>query len=92
LIKVTEPSIRLGGREIMSHQMTVERVTNRVWGIFSALNHGPVVDGNGRMLLKAHIGSLVERGEHNADRLTVHGLVFLKELTTHQKKSVKRRA
>jgi hypothetical protein len=76
----------------MSHQMTIERVTNRVWGIFSSLNQGPADDRNCRTLLKAHIGSLVERGEHNADRLTVDGLVFLKELTTHQRKSVKRRA
>jgi hypothetical protein len=76
----------------MSHQMTIERVTNRVWGIFSSLNRGPANDGNCRTRLKAHIGYLVERGEHNADRLTVDGLVFLKELTTHQKKSVMRRA
>jgi hypothetical protein len=76
----------------MSHQMTIERVTNRVWGIFFSLNRGTATDGNVRTLLKAHIGSLVGRGEHNADRLTVDGLVFLKELTTHQKKAVKRRA
>jgi hypothetical protein len=63
----------------MSHQMTIERVTNRVWGIFSSLNRGPANDGNCRTR-QAHIGYLVERGEHNADRLTVDGLVFLKEL------------
>ena len=76
----------------MVHETTIERVTNRVWGIFSSLNQGPTDDVNCRTLLKAHIGSLVGRGEHNADRLTVDGLVYLKELTTHKKKSVKRRA
>jgi hypothetical protein len=38
------------------------------------------------------IASLAERGEHNADKLTVDGLVYLKNLTSHKKKPVKRRA
>lgn len=68
----------------MMHQMTVERVTNRVWGIFSSLDHDAADDGH-RALLKARIASLVERGEHNTDRLTVDGLVYLKELTLKRK-------
>jgi hypothetical protein len=76
----------------MLHQMTVERATNRVWGIFSSLDHGSAGNDNRRELLKAHIASLVERGEHNTDKLTVDGLVYLKNLTSHKKKPVKRRA
>ena len=68
----------------MMHQMTIERVTNRVWGIFFSLDHSAADDGH-RALLQARIASLVERGEHNADRLTVDGLVYLKELTMAEK-------
>jgi hypothetical protein len=75
----------------MAHETTVERVTNRVWGIFSSLDHGIAGNNNRRALLRAHIASLAERGEHNADKLTVDGLVYLKDLT-HKKKLVKRRA
>jgi hypothetical protein len=73
------------------HDTSVERVTNRVWGIFSSLEHGIAGDNNRRALLRAYIASLAERGEHNADKLTVDGLVYLKNLTSH-KKPVKRRA
>jgi hypothetical protein len=76
----------------MVHEATVERVTNRVWGIFSALDHGIAGNNNRRALLRAYIASLAERGEHNADKLTVDGLVYLKNLTSHKKKPVKRRA
>jgi hypothetical protein len=76
----------------MVHEMTVERVTNRVWGIFSALDHGIAGNDNHRVLLKAYIASLAERGEHNADKPTVDGLVYLKNLTSHKKKPVERRA
>ena len=75
----------------MAHEATVEQVTNRVWGIFSALDHGIAGNNNRRALLRAYIASLAERGEHNADKLTVDGLVYLQNLTSH-KKSVKRRA
>jgi hypothetical protein len=75
----------------MVHDTTVERVTNRVWGIFSSLEHGIAEDNNRRALLGAYIASLAERGEHNADKLTVDGL-DLKNLTSHNKKPVKRRA
>jgi hypothetical protein len=75
----------------MVHEMTVERVTNRVWGIFSSLDHGVAGNNNRRVLLKSYIASLAERGEHNADKLTVDGLVYLRNLT-HKKKPVKRRA
>jgi hypothetical protein len=76
----------------MSQSMTVEQVTNRVWGIFSSLDRGLANDdGRRRALLKAHVTSLVERGEHNADKLTVDGLVYMKELTSHTKKPVTRR-
>src|SRR6266436_2783121 len=77
---------------LMVHDTTVERVTNRVWGIFSSLEHGIAEDNNRRALLRAYIASLAERGEHNADKLTVDGLVYLKNLTSHKKKPVKRRA
>ena len=76
----------------MAHEATVEQVTNRVWGIFSALDHGIAGNNNRRALLRAYIASLAERGEHNADKLTVDGLVYLKNLTAHNKKPVKRRA
>ena len=76
---------------LMVHETTVERVTNRVWGIFSSLDHGIAGNNNRRALLRAYIASLAERGEHNADKLTVDGLVYLQNLTSH-KKSVKRRA
>jgi hypothetical protein len=76
----------------MVHEITVERVTNRVWGIFSSLDHGIAGNNNRRALLRAYIASLAERGEHNADKLTVDGLVYLKNLTCHKKKPVKRRA
>ena len=76
----------------MAHETTVERVTNRVWGIFSSLDHGVASNNNRRALLRAYIASLAERGEHNADKLTVDGLVYLKGLTSHNKKPVKRRA
>jgi hypothetical protein len=75
----------------MAHEATVEQVTNRVWGIFSALDHGIAGNNNRRALLRAYIASLAERGERNADKLTVDGLVYLQNLTSH-KKSVKRRA
>jgi hypothetical protein len=77
---------------LMVHETTVERVTNRVWGIFSSLDHGIADNNNRRALLRAYIASLAERGEHNADKLTVDGLVYLKNLTSHKKKPVKRRA
>jgi hypothetical protein len=76
----------------MVHEATVERVTNRVWSIFSALDHGIAGNNNRRSLLRAYIASLAERGEHNADKLTVDGLVYLKNLTSHKEKPVKRRA
>jgi hypothetical protein len=75
---------------LMVHETTVERVTNRVWGIFSSLDHGIAGNNNRRALLRAYIASLAERGEHNADKLTVDGLVYLKNLTSHKKKPVKR--
>src|SRR6266404_3390187 len=49
-------------------------------------------NNNRRAILRAYIASLAERGEHNADKLTVDGLVYLKNLTSHKKKPVKRRA
>jgi hypothetical protein len=77
----------------MSQPITVERVTNRVWGIFSSLDRSlGSDDGERRALLMAHIASLVGRGERNVDRLTVDGLVYLKDLTSHKKKPSKRRA
>ena len=76
----------------MAHEATVEQVTNRVWGIFSALDHGIAGNNNRRALLRAYIASLAERGERNADKLTVDGLAYLKDLTSHKKKPVKRRA
>ena len=75
----------------MVHDTTVERVTNRVWSIFSSLDHGIAENNNRRALLRAYIASLAELGEHNADKLTVDGLVYLKDLTSHKKKPVKRR-
>jgi hypothetical protein len=54
--------------------MTVERVTNRV-GHLLLSHHGSAGINNCRELLQAHIASLVERGEHNTDKLTVDGLV-----------------
>jgi hypothetical protein len=74
----------------MVHETTVERVTNRVWGIFSSLDHGIAGNNNRRTLLRAHIASLSERGERNVDKLTVDGLVYLKSLTSHKKRPVKR--
>jgi hypothetical protein len=61
--------------------MTVEQVSNRVWGIFCSLEHS--IEGNDkrRASLKAHMATLVERGEHNTDKLTVDGLVYLRNLT-----------
>jgi hypothetical protein len=44
----------------MVHDTTVERVTNRVWGIFSSLDHGIAENNNRRALLRAHIASLAE--------------------------------
>ena len=73
----------------MVHETTVDRVTNRVWGIFSSLDHGIAGNNNRRALLRAYIASLAERGEH---KLTVDGLVYLKNLTSTKKKPVKRRA
>ena len=35
------------------HNITVERVTNRVWGIFSSLDHGIAGNNNRRVLLRA---------------------------------------
>jgi hypothetical protein len=65
----------------MPRQMTVEQVSNRVWGIFCSLEHS--IEGNDkrRASLKAHMATLVERGEHNTDKLTVDGLVYLRNLT-----------
>ena len=77
---------------LMVHETTVERVTNRVWSIFSSLDHGIAGNNDRRALLRAYIASLAERGEHNADKLTVDGLVYLKDLTSHKKKPVQRRA
>jgi hypothetical protein len=37
----------------MVHDTTVERVTNRVWGIFSSLDHGIAENNNRRALLRA---------------------------------------
>jgi hypothetical protein len=56
----------------MVHDTTVERVTNRVWGIFSSLERGIAEDNNRRALLRAYIASLAERGEHmpTSSRLT----------------------
>ena len=34
----------------MAHETTVERVTNRVWGIFSSLDHGIAKNNNHREL------------------------------------------
>jgi hypothetical protein len=53
--------------------MTVERVTNRAWGIFCSLEHSIQGDDDRRASLKAHIATLMERGEHNTDKLTVDG-------------------
>jgi hypothetical protein len=66
--------------------MTVEQVTNRVWGIFCSLENSVEGDDDRRASLKAHIATLIERGEQNADRLTVDGLVYLRN-----KKRVRRR-
>jgi hypothetical protein len=88
-------SVQLFGsrrESLMVHETTVERVTNRVWGIFSSLDHGIAGNNNRRALLRGYIASLAERGEHNTDKLTVDGLVYLKNLTSHKKKPVKRRA
>jgi ABC-type multidrug transport system fused ATPase/permease subunit len=68
----------------MVYETTVERVTNRVWGIFSSLDHGIGGNNNRQALLRAYIASLAERGEHNADKLTVDGLVYLKNLPTRR--------
>jgi hypothetical protein len=76
----------------MVRETTVERVTNRVWVIFSSLDHSIAGNDNRRALLRAYIASLAERGEHNADKLTVDGLVYLKNLTSTKKNPVKRRA
>jgi len=76
----------------MVHETTVERVTNRAWGIFSSLDHGIGGNNNRRALLRAHVASLAERGERNIDKLTVDGLVYLQSLTSHKRKPVKRRA
>ena len=75
----------------MQRQMTVEQVTNRVWGIFCSLEHSIEGDDDRRASLKAHIATLIERGELNIDRLTVDGLVHLRNLTPN-KKRVRRRA
>jgi hypothetical protein len=64
----------------MLRQMTVEQVSNRVWGIFCSLEHNIEGDVKRRESLKAHIATLVERGEHNPDKLTVDGLVYLRNL------------
>jgi hypothetical protein len=58
--------------------MTVEQVTNRVWGIFCSLEHSIEGDDDRRASLKAHIAALIKRGEQNTDRLTVDGLVYLR--------------
>ena len=64
----------------MPRQMTVEQVSNRVWGIFCSLEHSIEGDDKRRASLKAHIATLVELGEHNTDKLTVEGLVYLRNL------------
>jgi hypothetical protein len=64
----------------MPRQMTVEQVRIRVWGIFCSLEHSIEGDDKRRASLKAHIATLVERGEHNTDKLTVDGLVYLRNL------------
>jgi len=42
--------------------------------------------------LKAHIATLIERGEYNTDKLTVDGLVYLRGLSPNKKRPVRRRA
>lgn len=69
----------------MQRQMTVERVTNRAWGIFCSLEHSIEGDDDRRASLKAHIATLIERGEHNTDKLTVDGLVYLRNLTPNKR-------
>ena len=64
----------------MPRQMTVEQVSNRVWSIFCSLEHGIEGDDKRRASLEAHIATLVELGEHNTDKLTVEGLVYLRNL------------
>jgi len=75
----------------MQRQMTVEQVTNRVWGIFCSLEHSIKGDDDRRASLKAHIATLIERGELNIDRLTVDGLVHLRNLTPNKKRVRRRR-
>ena len=74
----------------MQRQMTVEQVTNRVWGIFCSLEHSIQGDDERRASLKVHIATLIKGGEYNIDRLTVDGLVHLRNLTPHTKR-VRRR-
>jgi len=76
----------------MLRQMTVERVTNRAWGIFCSLEHSIRGDDDRRASLKAHIATLMERGEHNTDKLTVDGLVYLRGLSPNKKRPARRRA
>jgi hypothetical protein len=75
--------VLMGGN--MQRQMTVERVTNRAWGIFCSLEHSIEGDDDRRASLKAHIATLIERGEHNTDKLTVDGLVYLRNLTPNKR-------
>jgi hypothetical protein len=48
----------------MAHETTVERVTNRVWGIFSSLDHGVASNNNRRALLRAYAGRYSEHTSH----------------------------
>jgi len=77
---------------MQSVKMTVERVANRAWGIFCSLEHSIQGDDDRRASLKAHIATLMERGEHNTDKLTVDGLVYLRGLSPNKMRPVRRRA
>jgi hypothetical protein len=76
----------------MQRQMAIERVTNRAWGIFCSLEHSIQGDDDRRASLKAHIATLMELGEHNTDKLTVDGLVYLRVLSRNKKGPIRRRA
>jgi hypothetical protein len=76
----------------MQRQMTIERVTNRAWGIYCSLEHSIQGDDDRRASLKAHIATLMELGEHNTDKLTVDGLVYLRVLSGNKKGPIRRTA
>jgi len=50
----------------MVRDTTVQRVTNRVWGIFSSLDHGIAENNNRRASLRAYIASLAPRSQLQA--------------------------